>query len=99
MCPGFGESRSREVVIAAKVHAVQQKAEYNRLVALILKIAIFLNQRANKRVRQVRSRKLNIALDVQGAVEEDEPLRKLGGYLTPYSVFSRSRCWCNPTHL
>ena len=51
MCPGAGESSCREVVIADKVHAVQKEAEYDALVALVLKIAIFLNQRANQRVR------------------------------------------------
>ena len=50
MRPGVGEGRCREVIIADKMHAVQKKAKYNRLVALLLQIAVFLSQRANQRV-------------------------------------------------
>jgi len=43
MCPGKGKGRCREVVITDKVYAVQKKAKHDRLVAVVLKIAIFLS--------------------------------------------------------
>ena len=71
MCPGVGKSRCREVVITDKVHTGQKKTKHDRLVAIVLKIAIFLSQRANQRVGEVRSRQLKLALGAQGAVDTE----------------------------
>lgn len=49
------------------MHAVQEKAEYNRLVTLVLKVLVFLGQWANKRVCEVRRRQLKQASDMQSA--------------------------------
>lgn len=56
MCPGAGKSRCREVVVTDEVHVVQEKTKHDRLVACVLEIAIFLSQRTNQRIGQVRSR-------------------------------------------
>jgi hypothetical protein len=42
MCSGTRESRCREIVIANKMYAVQEKAEDNGFVTLVLKIEVFL---------------------------------------------------------
>jgi hypothetical protein len=42
MCPGAGESGCREIVVANKMYAIQEKAEDNGFVTLVLKIAVFL---------------------------------------------------------
>jgi hypothetical protein len=43
MCSGTGESGRREIVVANKMYMVQEKAEDNGLVTLVLKVKIFLS--------------------------------------------------------